>query len=157
MEVGLGVVFVPRSYRNYAKTLVSSLSGETHLTLSISCFLFCNIIATIFVSTYMLLLKFFCRLSSWCNVQLFIYIRFFMETWRLYRQYLEEARRNRLRRRRLKVKNVPASQSTSTPLPSQPNKTEWIVAEHNFAEPTSGGLVATFMELLYSKSVSLLL
>lgn len=39
MEVGLGVVFVPRSYRNYAKTLVSSLSGETHLTLSISCFL----------------------------------------------------------------------------------------------------------------------
>ena len=85
-----------------------------------------------------------CRLSSWCNVQLFIHIRFFMETWKLFRQYLEEARRARGRRRRLKGRPPP---------PATEEAEEWVVARHNFAEPTSGGLVATFMELLYSKSV----
>ncbi|VDM33531.1 unnamed protein product [Hydatigera taeniaeformis] len=88
------------------------------------------------------------RLSSWCNVQMFIYIRFFMETWKLYKQFSEEARRLRGRQRRQKMKEVEALSSTPQPSPSS----EWLVAKHEFSEPTSGGLVATFMEMLYSKS-----
>ncbi|EUB61130.1 General transcription factor 3C polypeptide [Echinococcus granulosus] len=88
------------------------------------------------------------RLSSWCNVQMFIYIRFFMEAWKLYKQFSEAARRLRGRQRRQKVKQLEAPPSS----PQQPLLSEWLVAKHEFSEPTSGGLVATFVELLYSKS-----
>ncbi|VDK32664.1 unnamed protein product [Taenia asiatica] len=90
-------------------------------------------------------------LSSWCNAQLFIYIRFFMETWKLYKQFSEEARRLRGRQRRQKAKQLEALPSLPS-LPQPPPPSEWLVAKHEFSEPTSGGLVATFMELLYSKS-----
>ncbi|KAL5108734.1 hypothetical protein TcWFU_003447 [Taenia crassiceps] len=91
------------------------------------------------------------RFSSWCNVQMFICIRFFMETWKLYKQFSEEARRLRGRQRRQKVKQSEALPSLPSSL-QPPPPSEWLVAKHEFSEPTSGGLVATFMELLYSKS-----
>ncbi|KAM7535413.1 hypothetical protein Aperf_G00000092131 [Anoplocephala perfoliata] len=99
------------------------------------------------------------RLTSWCNLQLFINIRFFMEAWNLYKQYSEETRRLRGRQRRQKSKSIAstptASQTSSSSFPDplpQPPPNERILIRHDFADPTSGGLVATFAELLHCKS-----
>lgn len=92
------------------------------------------------------------RLTSWCNLQLFINIRFFMEAWNLYKQCSEESRRLREKQRRNKVKPT-ASALADTSESSQAASNEWVITKHDFAEPTSGGLVATFTEFLYCKSV----
>ncbi|VDO06968.1 unnamed protein product [Rodentolepis nana] len=92
------------------------------------------------------------RLVSWCNLHLFINIRFFMEAWSLYRQCSEETRRLRGRQRRSKVKAT-SQASTDASESLQRPRNEWIITKHDFAEPTSGGLVATFTEFLYCKSV----
>ncbi|VUZ53633.1 unnamed protein product, partial [Hymenolepis diminuta] len=91
------------------------------------------------------------RLTSWCNLQLFINIRFFMEAWSLYKQCSEETRRLREKQRRNKAKPT-KSALADTSESSQVASNEWIITKHDFAEPTSGGLVATFTEFLYCKS-----
>lgn len=82
-----------------------------------------------------------------------------MEAWNLYKQCSEETRRLRERQRRHKSKlisstpTVPQPSSSSLAVPQPQSSNERIVVRHDFADPTSGGLVATFTELLHCRSV----
>lgn len=121
---------------------------------------------------------------------MFVYVRFFVETFLVHKQLQDEARRlrARLRRRRstLALSSAPsaadptsvpatvdcgsdfqtatssattASSASLVPLspetqpPSPQALKEWIITKHNFTEPSSGGLVAIFFELLCTPKV----